>query len=134
MNNFPYHHLLTTLPDVEKDVLLREFGSTFEKQYIPAIAQSFVGKLIDSYKFTRKPYRGGKPGDLCLAVSDKVKFILEIKSGSANDSIKIGTKKELIDKYNRPKNSKGKVKGIHQAINDAKKLRTELFPERSLRG
>lgn len=115
------------MSDVEKEVLFREFGSTFEKQYIPALAQTFFDGLIDSYKYTRKPYRGGKPGDICLALSDQVKFILEIKSGRANDNIKIGTKKELVDKYIYPKNSKGKIKGILQAINDAKKLRNELF-------
>ena len=127
IDNFPYHHLLTILPKDEKETLFREFGSTFEKSYIPTISQSILGKLIDPYKYSKKSYRGGKPGDMYFSITDQAKFILEIKSGRANDNIKIGTKQELIDKYIHLKSSKGKRKGILQAINDAKKLRNDQF-------
>jgi hypothetical protein len=125
LGNFPYHYLLNSLPEEKKTELFKEFGRAFEKGYMPDISKAILGSILGKYTYTKKPYRGGNPGDLYLSITDQSKFIGEIKSSRENDSVKLGSKQEIVDKFIHLKGSK--EKGIMQAINDAVKLRNDLF-------
>ncbi|MGD0664173.1 MAG: hypothetical protein ABSA17_00390 [Rhabdochlamydiaceae bacterium] len=125
--NFPYHYLFSVMTEDEKEILLKEFGNVFEKRYIPMISAKALDQRIESYTYKRKPYRGNQLEDLCVSVMDQAKLILEIKSGRANDAVKRGLKKALIEKYIHLKSSSGKPKGIIQALKQADKLRNDGF-------
>lgn len=117
-SDFPYHFLLTkfTTNEVEKNRLQQGCGTIYES-YIKTLADDALNT-----KYTvEKPKDNNAIGDcdLRITINDETILMMEIKAARSSDSVKLGAKAAITERYiNILKNYNKKEKNVPNKNNE----------------